>query len=148
MCGGARRSQTDSHRLIRNCRIFRPNHLRRFGIMVWRVRPTGRPNEFITGVHLCVSDRVAPKTVVRRGDVYYTAFVQRQCVRSAIFLISDFLATIWPPIEIFRSLVLHIFMGQVEHVCRIASFGARRTAYNVLICNVLLHYDCISIVLV
>ena len=78
-------------------------------------RPSGRPavlpNEISTGVHPSVPGRVARETADRRARcvtlLTFNGFAVRLS-RSAIFFISDFLATMWPLIEIRRSLVVYV----------------------------------------
>ena len=61
--------------------------------MTWRVRPAVRPNEFITGVHSIVSDRVARDKLLPTRAIYTllafngNAFAVRFS-RSAIFFVS------------------------------------------------------------
>ena len=85
-------------------------------------RPSGRPNDFITGVHPRVSERAARQTAAPTFAMYITLLAFNgfavRFSRSAIFFISEFFATIWPVIEILRSLVL---VGMIRNDLRTCS---------------------------
>ena len=112
-------SQTLNEAIFSLCRS---NRLGRFCLMAWRVRPSEQNH------NLCAFKRVGPSRAInwwptraihsslslsRRGSsrrritvsAIHRSAVAVRFSRSAVFFINEFLETIWPLIEIHRSLV-------------------------------------------